>query len=87
MQTKIAASRYVIRTITFLDRSALAAAQHSVSVSTVHKAFLLRLMDIGADRQMQSFLAPLYHSLFFSITWGKKGLKKWGLLPYKLSWM
>lgn len=33
---------------------------------------------------MQSFLAPLCHSLFFSMTWGKK----WGgLLAYKLSWM
>ena len=50
--------------ITFPDRSVLAVAQHSVSASTVHKAFLLRLMYIGADRQTQPFLAPLCHSLF-----------------------
>lgn len=36
--------------ITFPDRSVLAAAQHSVSISTFHKEFLFRLMYVGADR-------------------------------------
>lgn len=43
-------------------------------ISTIHKAFLFRLMDIEADRQMLSFLAPVCLSLL---------LKKKGFLLFK----